>query len=176
MKMLKWFDRKFDFCLAPDSFPNLAERLVGTPARLEEKCRSLSPGLLTLSMEGAWTVKQHIGHLSDLEPLWQKRIEDILAGKPEMLAADLENRKTHEANHNEASLDDLQSEFRKLRFQTLAMADKLGDDDLTRSSFHPRLKTPMRIIDLFLFVAEHDDHHLAKISEIIAWAPSSQDQ
>jgi len=36
-----------------------------------------------------------------------------------------------------------------------------------KSALHPRLKTPMRTMDLFLFVAEHDDHHLAKISEII---------
>jgi hypothetical protein len=34
------------------------------------------------------------------------------------------------------------------------------------SALHPRLKTPMRIIDLFLFVAEHDDHHLARITEL----------
>jgi uncharacterized damage-inducible protein DinB len=167
MSKLKWFERKFDFHLGPDSFPTLLERLVGTPARLDEKCRSLPPDLLTLRIEGAWTIKQHIGHLSDLEPLWQKRIEDILAGKPEMLAADLENRKTHEANHNDASLNDLLAEFRKLRLQTIAMAGNLGDADLTRSSFHPRLKKPMRIIDLFEFVAEHDDHHLAKISEIM---------
>jgi predicted short-subunit dehydrogenase-like oxidoreductase (DUF2520 family) len=30
-----------------------------------------------------------------------------------------------------------------------------------RTSLHPRLKRPMRLIDLCFFVAEHDDHHLA---------------
>jgi hypothetical protein len=65
-----------------------------TPARLEEKCKPLPADLLTRSLAGSWTIKENIGHLSDLETLWQKRIGDILSGKPEMLAADLENRKT----------------------------------------------------------------------------------
>ena len=28
----------------------------------------------------------------------------------------------------------------------------------------PRLGTPMRLVDLAFFVAEHDDHHLAQIT------------
>ena len=32
---------------------------------------------------------------------------------------------------------------------------------------HPRLKKEMRVLDLAFFIAEHDDHHLARISELI---------
>jgi hypothetical protein len=39
--------------------------------------------------------------------------------------------------------------------------------DWVRSALHPRLKTPMRLLDLAFFVAEHDDHHLATISELL---------
>ncbi len=35
-----------------------------------------------------------------------------------------------------------------------------------RSALHPRLGTPMRLIDLALFTAEHDDHHLAAITAL----------
>jgi hypothetical protein len=38
-----------------------------------------------------------------------------------------------------------------------------GDAPLAR---HPRLGTPMRLIDLAYFVAEHDDHHLARLREL----------
>jgi hypothetical protein len=31
---------------------------------------------------------------------------------------------------------------------------------------HPRLRQPMRFVDHLYFVAEHDDHHLATISEL----------
>jgi hypothetical protein len=40
----------------------------------------------------------------------------------------------------------------------------LTDEDLDKSSLHPRLMKPMKIIDLAFFVAEHDDHHLAQIT------------
>jgi|GEM_PF-4393916 len=35
------------------------------------------------------------------------------------------------------------------------------------TALHPRLKTPMRIVDLAYFVAEHDDHHLSRIRELV---------
>jgi hypothetical protein len=38
--------------------------------------------------------------------------------------------------------------------------------EFERSALHPRLKQPMRAIDLCLFVAEHDDHHLARVAEL----------
>jgi hypothetical protein len=46
----------------------------------------------------------------------------------------------------------------------------LDDNQLLNASLHPRLKTPMRVIDLAYFVAEHDDHHLARVREnMISW-------
>jgi hypothetical protein len=35
-----------------------------------------------------------------------------------------------------------------------------------RTAHHPRLDRPMRVMDLAVFVAEHDDHHLARITEL----------
>jgi hypothetical protein len=43
MKQTKWFERKFDFSSSQNIFPALLERLAGTPARLEEKIKSISP-------------------------------------------------------------------------------------------------------------------------------------
>lgn len=44
---------------------------------------------------------------------------------------------------------------------------RLTDEQLTYSALHPRLKTPMRVIDLAYFVAEHDDHHLSRVRELL---------
>jgi len=38
---------------------------------------------------------------------------------------------------------------------------------MTQTLLHPRLRTPMRLLDHLHFVAEHDDHHLAKIRELM---------
>jgi uncharacterized damage-inducible protein DinB len=38
---------------------------------------------------------------------------------------------------------------------------------LARTAFHPRLRQLMTVADLLFFVAEHDDHHLASITQLI---------
>jgi hypothetical protein len=44
--MSLWVNRKFEFVLPVDLFPNIVERLRGTPARLEEKTARLSREVL----------------------------------------------------------------------------------------------------------------------------------
>ena len=167
MKRTNWFDRKFDFSSEQNVFPSIIERLRGTPARLEEKMRSIRAEILDLKPGGAWSIKENIGHLTDLEPLWQGRLEDIINGEEELRPTDLANRKTDEANHNARSLNELLSDFKQTREQTVLMLEKLDEQTIFKSALHPRLKTPMRTMDLFLFVAEHDDHHLVSITELM---------
>jgi hypothetical protein len=40
--------------------------------------------------------------------------------------------------------------------------------DPLATAVHPRLKRPMRLIDLCFFIAEHDDHHLTIVSRLLA--------
>lgn len=54
-----------------------------------------------------------------------------------------------------------------MRAQTISAIEKLDDEIIFRSSLHPRLKTPMRTMDSFLFAAEHDDHHLARVAALM---------
>ncbi len=147
--------------------PSLIERLEGTPIRLEEKIRRIKPSDLIIKPNGKWSILEQIGHLADVEPLWQGRLDDILSGQKEMRPVDLNNTKTAEANHNQKLPTELLLSFRTLRKMTLKKLLDLTDEDVFKFSLHPRLQTPMRTIDLFTFVAEHDDHHLAKITEIV---------
>lgn len=165
MQQVKWFDRSFNFN-DQNIFPSILERLMGTPARLDEKLKTIPPDLLILRINDTWSIKENIGHLTDLEPLWQGRFEDIQNGAPEMRPTDLSNRRTDQANHNDKPIDELLKQFRTIRNQTLNMLQDISEPVIFRSALHPRLKTPMRTMDLFLFVAEHDDHHLARITEI----------
>lgn len=163
---IKWFERKFNFDFNENIFPGIIERLQGTPIRLEEKISGFRPDILKIKNNGKWSVSENIGHLIDLEPLWQGRLEDIINGNETLRPADLENKKTENSDHNSRSITDLLGNFRSIRSQTIKMMESLDDKIIFKSAFHPRLKIPMRTMDLFLFVAEHDDHHLAGISEI----------
>ena len=37
---------------------------------------------------------------------------------------------------------------------------------LARTALHLRLNIPMRLVDMILFQAEHDDYHLARSGEL----------
>jgi len=167
MGQIKWFKREFNFSSEQNIFPSIIERLSGTPVRLEEKLKSVSPGILTVRIDDTWSIKENIGHLTDLEPLWQSRLQDILDGKTELRPTDLLNTRTTEAKHNDVPIEKLLSDFREIRNRTLAVIETLNEEQIFMSALHPRLKTPMRTMDHFLFVADHDDHHLARITELI---------
>ena len=165
-KQVNWFNRKFHFDAEQNIFPSIIERLWGTPVRLREKIQQIPSEILELQYEKTWSIKENIGHLTDLEPLWQGRLQDILSGEQVLRATDLQNRKTTEANHNGKSIELLLEEFSMIRNETLKMLEPLTEEQIFSSALHPRLQTPMRTMDNFLFVAEHDDHHLARITEL----------
>jgi uncharacterized damage-inducible protein DinB len=162
-----WFERKFDFTFAVEQYPNLCVRLRGTSARLEEILRGVSRDLLLAKPGGLWSPQEHAGHLLDLEPLWMARVDDFLAGGGTLTVADLSNRKTHEANHNSRRLIEILAEFRTARLSLVDRVEKFRPAVFARAMLHPRLKQPMRLVDHLCFVAEHDDHHLAKVWELI---------
>jgi uncharacterized damage-inducible protein DinB len=169
MKQIKWFERKFNFDTEQNIFPSIIERLSGTPLRLEDKCKSINSSIFPARINNTWTIKENIGHLIDLEPLWQGRFEDIKSGQLELRPTDLQNTNTDLANHNDTSIELLLRTFRQLRHKTIGLLENIDEATVFASAIHPRLKTPMRTMDLFLFVAEHDDHHLARITEMVKY-------
>ena len=162
----KWFERKFDLSFPAHLYPNLCARLRGTPARLEELVCAYSPEVLTRKHAETWSMQENAGHLLDLEPLWLGRVEDYVNGVETLRAADLKNRKTHEAEHNARPLQEILTDFRKARALLLERAEELDSAMYARTALHPRMKTPLRLVDHLYFAAEHDDHHLAQIWEL----------
>ncbi|HEU0124633.1 MAG TPA: DinB family protein [Bryobacteraceae bacterium] len=162
-----WFERKFSFTFPLELYPNLLVRLWGTPTRLEELIGHLAPAVLTTESGDKWSAQEEAGHLLDMEPLWLTRVEDFFSERDTLTVADLTNRKTHEANHNARAVGEILQGFRDERLKLLTRVDNLGADSAARTVLHPRLRQPMRLIDHLYFVAEHDDHHLARIREMI---------
>ena len=164
--LIRWFDRKFETTFPIGTFPVIVERLRGAPVRVEEKARCLSSEMLTRRIDDTWSIQENIGHLLDVEVLWTGRLDDLLDGKSELRPADLSNRKSHEANHNTREIGELTTAFRETRLAFVARLDELSEAQVGLEALHPRLKQPMRTMDLCYFVAEHDDQHLARMTEI----------
>ncbi|HSZ64182.1 MAG TPA: DinB family protein [Terriglobales bacterium] len=167
-----WFERKFDFAFPVELHPNLRARLRGTPARLEEIIYGVDPEILVRKPQenDKWSAQEHAGHLADLETLWLARVDDYINNESPLTAADLTNRKTFAAQHNRRAVQEILAEFRSARAQLLGKLENIDRAMYARTALHPRLKTPMRLVDHLYFVAEHDDHHLAYIWELIGAA------
>jgi N-acetylglutamate synthase-like GNAT family acetyltransferase/uncharacterized damage-inducible protein DinB len=163
----KWFERNFDFSFGTELYGTLLERLQSAPNRFMEVTRMLPDEILVFRHENKWTIKENIGHLQLLEPLWRIRFEEIKSGISEMSPADLNNSATDDMNFNTFGLQELINTFADQRTKTIDFLGSLQKSDFTKRSTHPRLQQPMRIIDLMYFVAEHDLHHLNAVLNLI---------
>ncbi|MGZ8847631.1 MAG: DinB family protein [Pyrinomonadaceae bacterium] len=166
VERMEWIKRQFSFELPLGMYPNIVERVRGTPARLEDLTRGLSTEILTRRDGDKWSIQEQAGHLLDLEDLGMKRLDDFEAGRETLVAADMSNAKTHGANHNTNTIENVLSQFRKERMEFVARLDAYDEESVQRTALHPRLQMKIRVIDLVFFIAEHDDHHLARISEL----------
>jgi uncharacterized damage-inducible protein DinB len=81
--------------------------------------------------------------------------------------ADLESRKARAANHNDSDLGTLTESLREARAKLVAFLETLPAEAIARSSTHPRINEPMRLIDLMQFIADHDGHHLSRMTELM---------
>ena len=166
-----WVERRFDFGFPAALYPEIVERLRGTPARLADRLLPLPPEVRTRRDGQDWSMQEHAGHLLDLEALFHQRLDNYAAGDPVLHPADMANRRTWEARHNDQPLEALLAAFRRERQRLVERVEALPAEALARVSHHPRLETPMRLVDLLFFQAEHDDYHLARISDLVRRLP-----
>jgi len=111
MQRSKWTERKFVFDFPEGWMANILERLRGTPARISKMTSGLSDEDAAKKHNGAWSIKEHIGHLADLEELHEGRIDDFIAGQQTLRAADMNNAKTNESAHTERPMHALLADF-----------------------------------------------------------------
>jgi len=167
MKRTKWVERKFEFDLHQDDFNNVLNRLKEIPEKIEQLILFVEPEILTKKVDDGWTIQEQIGHLIDIEKLFDGRIDDFKASAKVLRAADMTNKRTNEANHNSKDIKELLQVLRTTRENFIKRLEELNDNVLSHISLHPRLNQPMRVIDMACFVAEHDDHHINTMIELI---------
>ena len=159
---LPWFERNLRFGHPPEMLPFFLERLQGTPLRAEAKVKELPDEMLSTRVDGKWSIKEHLGHLAEVDGVANKRLDEMAKGVAVLSPAVFEPQ-----NYNPWPIERVLQLLRQQREQNLDKYKKLKPQHLTQSSLHPRLKVPMTPVDLAWFDAEHDDHHLVKINLLI---------
>src|SRR3989442_7344426 len=92
VERLEWIKRQFSFELPLGLYPNVVERVRGTPARLEDLTRGLTSEVLTRRDGDKWSIQEQAGHLLDLESLGMRRLDDYEDGSQTLVAANMTNR------------------------------------------------------------------------------------
>jgi uncharacterized damage-inducible protein DinB len=164
---VKWIERRFVFDFPHGHYPEILERIRGTPARMEDRLRAIPRKALTVKPDRGWSIQEHIGHLLDVDSLFIGRIDDFEKGVEKLRPADMSNQRTEQARHNERPLETILSAFRGQRTAFVERLEALPSVFFTREAIHPRLDVTMRVVDSLYFQAEHDDYHLARITEML---------
>ena len=166
MSTPKWFESEFDLSFSADKYASIYAQLKQAPEKLRQVLAGLPEEVLLRKPDGKWSIKEHVGHLAIMEPLWRIRFVDIRERKPVLTTADLNNTATTAAGFNGFGMEELLDRFSAERQETLRLLNSIDVLDEESTSLHPRLKQPMRVIDLAYFVAEHDEHHVAVMVEM----------
>jgi hypothetical protein len=161
LPLVPWVKRRWSFDLPPGAFPAVLERLYGTPVRAAALVTGRPDAILGTRPSGGWSVKEHLGHLSDLSELDRRRLDEFLSGATVLSAADPANERTEDAHHREAPIADLLKTLEENRQRLTLRLEMLTQAEVSASARHPRLGVPLRLIDWAQLVADHDDHHLA---------------
>jgi len=161
-----WIDHVFNLGINIGWTQNVMSRIKDCAERLEHHCGNLSDEQLSFKPGGKWSIKEHIGHLIDLEALWINRFLQFAEFVPELIHADMSNQKTEKADHNAQPIEHLVNAFKAEREKLINCYNELSMDVQKHEAIHPRIKMPMKPVDLLFFVAEHDDHHITTISQI----------
>jgi hypothetical protein len=166
MNNLPWFERNLKFGHPKEMLPYFLERLEGSIVRIREKVNGVDDKILSVKLNDKWSVKQNIGHLAEVDAIANKRLDEMASGISPMSPAVFEPE-----DYNPWPIEKVVELFKTNRLKNLEKYQSLPENDLLKSSLHPRLKVQMTPVDLAWFDAEHDDHHMLKISEIIKSFP-----
>jgi uncharacterized damage-inducible protein DinB len=156
-----WTERKFEFNQPIGVFPITVERLRGTPIRLQAMLTNATNENLTQKAGDKWSLIEQVNHLCNCEEIWLGRVRDILDHK------EIFERRTLKTDLQSEQIETLLRNFSAARHKLISLVENMDEQTASLTINHPRLQRPIRLIDTLFSTAEHDDHHLAKIRELV---------
>jgi hypothetical protein len=161
-----WAQRKFSFGQPPWMLADFIERLRGVLPRLDVLLVGVDDDRAHRQLEAKWSIAQNIGHLSDVEELWQERLDDLRQEKKTYTSAVGARFQELAKRHQDRPVLETMKEFRSRRSSLIDALTQASPELQRAAAFHERLQVPMRLVDCAQFYAEHDDHHLIRIRRL----------
>ncbi len=142
--------------------------LAHTPAKIEQLLKGVDEAVLARRpREGAWSVKEVIGHLGDTEWVYGYRIRMILSHEAPAVAGYDQDLMAAGMAHNERPISMLLEELRRLRGLNIDLYLRTRGPAWERSGLHSeRGEESVGLIVRLL--AGHDVRHLTQIERTLA--------
>src|SRR5271155_1869078 len=146
IEQIAWLSREFSFDLPIRVFPSLLERLRGTPVRAKELVTDVPEDTLGARIAGKWSVKEHLGHLVELQRLDDQRLDEFINRIEVLSPADVHNRATEGANYGNVPITDIPARLAAGRKQMVNRLERLTEEEKGIAAIRPRLRRPMGIL------------------------------
>lgn len=159
-----WLEKQFDFDFPASKYLEFLQFLRETPAKIEALVKDLSGEILTKRDGDSWSIQENVGHFLTTESLFLGRLDDYENDANILQPARFEDNPTDKANFNKKDIQEILDVFRAQRETYISRLDALHPEDFEKAILHPRLNKLMRLCDMLLFHARHDEHHLKRIA------------
>lgn len=163
-----WTQRTLPFGRPVEEVPVLLERIRGTHARIAEILRDHPLERLHLRVEGRWSVLEHAAHLITLQDRFEPRADDFEHLRERLCEIRLEGQDAELGRHRVRRIGDVLEEFRLKRMAFGRRIEGFNARVNEHVAIHPCKGRPMRVADMLLWIAEHDDHHLATMRALMS--------
>jgi uncharacterized damage-inducible protein DinB len=149
---------------------DFTERLRGLVPRATALVEGLDDAVARFRHEGTWSIAQNVGHLADVEDLWQERLEDLRQRRSVYTPADPKRFQAAAERHQGRPLREILQSLDERRGHLVEALAAASPELQQASAWHERLQCSMRLVDCAQFYAEHDDHHLLRIRALRSMA------
>lgn len=149
---------------------DLVERLASITPRLRDLLDGLPEDALTQRpAEGAWSIKEICGHLSDAAQFLHERVYKMINLEEPFLPAWDQEEVLRERNPRETPIQDILHQFSQQRAETVELLADLVHWNWARTGQHEE-RGRLSIRQLVEIALAHEEGHLTQLGAVVARA------
>lgn len=114
----------------------------------------------------AWSIREIVGHLADIEIVYAFRIRQMLADTKPVIAPMDQNAWAQKLGYMETPVPEMVALFGVNRHHNLRLLRGVKIEELKKGAYHPELKRDISLEEMVLKLDGHSSSHLQQIEKL----------